>query len=105
MRCYLFLRVSQQNQCSPPPSVLRMVQRVRNHLRMPGKDCMNGAAQITNTFSVNNSHIENPPLLACSQVIRNEIFYVARPECVQIQYASNCIGSSILRKLKARPLE
>ena len=54
---------------------------------MFGKNGINGAAQIANPFAMNNANAKNPLFLTRSQVVGHKLFDVARPECVQIQYA------------------
>lgn len=50
---------------------------------------VNGAAQISNPFAVNNAHLEYPLLLALRQIIQHQVLHLARLECVQIEHAIN----------------
>jgi hypothetical protein len=51
------------------------------------KNGVNRPAQITDTFPMNDTYLENTSLLACGQIIQHHILYIARPERVQIQHA------------------
>jgi len=50
---------------------------------------MNCPAQTAYAFAMNDAHLQDAPFLAGGQIIRHQILYFARVECVQIQHAIN----------------
>ena len=46
---------------------------------------MNRPAQVTNSFAMDDPNLEDAPFLAGGQVIRHEVFNIARVERVQVQ--------------------
>jgi len=50
---------------------------------------MNGAAQISDAFAVNDADLKNIALLAGRQIIQHQFLYFARFERVQVQHAIN----------------
>lgn len=50
---------------------------------------MNGFAQLSDAFAVNDAHPQNPARPAFVQIIRYERFHIARSKRVQVQHAIN----------------
>jgi hypothetical protein len=48
---------------------------------------MDRPAQVPDALAVDDAHLANPPLAAGRQVTRDQIFYLARLEGVQVQHA------------------
>ena len=48
---------------------------------------MNRLAQLTNPFPMNYSHLEDAPLPAFGQVIRDQVLDFPRPKRVEVQHA------------------
>src|SRR6266566_2400167 len=83
------LRRTQSDQRCAPAAVLRMIERERDNFRMPGEHGVHGAPQISDAFSMNDADLEDAAFLAGGQVLRDEFFYLARLESVQVQHAVN----------------
>jgi hypothetical protein len=64
-------------------------QRIGNHVRVLGKNRVNGASQVANPLTVNDPHPQDASLLTRSQVIKNEFFYLAWFERVQVKHTIN----------------
>src|ERR1035437_2310495 len=69
-----------------PTTVLRMVQGKGDDFRVLGEDRVNGALQVADALAVNDPHLEDAALLARRQVVRHEVFDLARFERVQVQH-------------------
>ena len=72
-----------------PAAELRVGQREGHHLRIFREQGVDGAAEIANAFSMNDSHPENPALPARGQISRHQVLHFARLKRVQIQHTVN----------------
>jgi hypothetical protein len=72
-----------------PAAVLGVVERVGHHVRVPGQDGVHVAAELAGAFAVNDPHLENPPLPASGEVVRDEFLDVLWTKGMEIQHAIN----------------
>jgi hypothetical protein len=64
-------------------------QRKGLHVRQPGQDRVNRAAQVPDAFAVDDSDAENPALTASGEVIRDQFLDFPGLESMQIQDSIN----------------
>lgn len=57
---------------------------VRKHFWHAIEDCLDAASQASRTFAVDETDLENAARAAESEVVRDELSDVLRPECVQV---------------------
>jgi len=50
---------------------------------------MNRPLEVPDSFSVDDSYLKNVALQALLQIIRNQIFDLARRKCVEVQHSIN----------------
>jgi hypothetical protein len=81
--------VSEESDRCTPTSEGFAGQRIGHHVRVFGKNRMYGAPQVANPLAVNDPHSEDVSFLTRSQVIKQEFFYLAWLEGVQVKHAIN----------------
>jgi len=82
-------RRTQTDQRRAPAAEFGIVERERHHLGMPHKDGVHRPPQVADAFPVDDADLQDAARLAGGEIVRHEIFHLARLERVQIQHAVN----------------
>src|SRR5581483_8723087 len=68
---------------------LRVVELVGADLGMFGEEGVDGAAEVSNSLSVNDADLENAFFLAGGEVVEHEVLHLARLKAVEVEHAVN----------------
>ena len=74
------------NMVAPQPLNWRVIKRIGDHLGMFGQEGVNGAAQVADSFAVDEADLKNALFLAGGEIVEDEVLYLAWLERMQIQH-------------------